>query len=225
MRSETPKHLHRLLGRRMVDWVIEATRALGPDPLVIVTSPSTRAAFDGLEVAVQAEPRGTGDALASARPALDGFEGDVLVVSGDAPRLTPGVLETLVAAHRREGAAATVLTFEPADARDYGRIVRGEDGSVRAIVEAVDATEDELKIGEANSSTYVFAAERLWPALDKLETGNVQGELYLTDAVRHLAADGDRVAAHVANPAEHAEGVNTRAELAAAARWPTVSVR
>ena len=217
MRSETPKHLHTLLGRRMVDWVIEATRALGPDPLVVVTSPSTRGAFDGVEVAVQAEARGTGDALAAARPALDGFDGDVLVVSGDSPRLTPGVLEKLVATHRREDAAATVLTFEPADPREYGRIVRGEDGSVQAIVEAADATEDELKIGEANSSTYVFAANRVWPALDRLEAANAQGELYLTDAVRHLAAGGGRVAAHVANPAEHAEGVNTRAELAAAA--------
>src|SRR2546421_7003293 len=84
MRSATPKHLHPLLGRRLVDWVIEATRGLGPDPLVVVTSPGTEGEFDGVTVAVQQEPRGTGDATAAAQEALGGFDGDVLVVSGDA---------------------------------------------------------------------------------------------------------------------------------------------
>ena len=217
MRSATPKHLHPMLGRRMVDWVIQAARALEPAPLVVVSSPYTRDAFDGVEVAIQAEPRGTGDALVSAREALDGFAGDVLVVSGDTPLLTSELLEGLVETHRRDESAATVLTFEPDDPGAYGRIVRGEDGEVREIVEAVDASEEQLRIGEANSSIYVFAAESLWLALDKLEAGNAQGELYLTDAVRHLVAGGERVAAHVANPALAAEGVNTRAELALAA--------
>ena len=217
MRSDTPKHLHLILGRRMVDWVLQATRALEPDKLVVVTSPDTHDAFDDVEVAVQAEPRGTGDALASARDALDGFDGDVLVVSGDTPLLTSELLERLVETHRGDGAAATVLTFEPDDLGAYGRIVRGADGGVTEIVEAADASEEQLKIGEANSSIYVFAADRVWPAVDKLEAANAQGELYLTDAVRHLVAGGERVAAHVANPAVDAEGVNTRVELAAAA--------
>ena len=217
MRSDTPKHLHPILGRRMVDWVLQATRALEPGKLVVVTSPDTHDAFDDVEVAVQAEPRGTGDALASARDALDGFDGDVLVVSGDTPLLTSELLERLVETHRGDGAAATVLTFEPDDLGAYGRIVRGADGGVTEIVEAADASEEQLKIGEANSSIYVFAADRVWPAVDKLEAANAQGELYLTDAVRHLVAGGERVAAHVANPALDAEGVNTRVELAAAA--------
>ena len=217
MRSDTPKHLHPILGRRMVDWVLQAIRVLEPDKLVVVTSPDTHEAFDDVEVAVQAEPRGTGDALASARDALDGFDGDVLVVSGDTPLLTSELLERLLETHRSDGAAATVLTFEPDDPGAYGRIVRGADGELSEIVEAVDASEEQLKIGEANSSIYVFAADRVWPAVDKLDAANAQGELYLTDAVRHLVADGERVAAHVANPALNAEGVNTRVELAAAA--------
>ena len=217
MRSDTPKHLHPILGRRMVDWVLQATRALDPVKLVVVSSPHTQDAFDDVEVAVQAEPRGTGDALASARDALDGFEGDVLVVSGDTPLLTSELLERLVETHRGDGAAATVLTFEPDDLGAYGRIVRGADGGVTEIVEAADASEEQLKIVEANSSIYVFVADRVWPAIDKLEAANAQGELYLTDAVRHLVAGGERVAAHVANPALDAEGVNTRVELAAAA--------
>jgi bifunctional UDP-N-acetylglucosamine pyrophosphorylase/glucosamine-1-phosphate N-acetyltransferase len=215
MRSATPKHFHPLLGRRLVDWVVEAARALDADPIVVVTASEGKDAFDGVEVAVQAEPLGTGDALASARGALDGVTGDILVLSGDAPALSVGVLRDLLDTHHREEAAATVLSFRPADPREYGRVIRDESG-IRAIVEAVDATPDQLAIDEVNSSIYVFDADRLWPALDQLEASNRQGELYLTDAVRHLVENGDRVAAYVAPDPIEAEGVNTRAELAAA---------
>src|SRR5438876_8311026 len=115
MRSETPKHLHPLLGRRLVDWALEAAGELGPEPLVVVTSPESKDAFAGVTVAVQDEPLGTGDAAAAAREALGGFEGDVLVVSGDAAAITSELLDRLLETHRREGAAATVLSFDRAD--------------------------------------------------------------------------------------------------------------
>ena len=216
MRSETPKHLHPLLGRRLVDWVIEAARALGPDPLVVVTSPGTEHLFDGVSVAVQEEPRGTGDAAAAARPALEGFDGDVLVVSGDAAAIRPQSLQALLETHRREQASATVLAFERADPGDYGRVVRDADGGLQAIVEAKDASEEELALTEINSSIYVFAAAKLWPALDRLRPENAQGELYLTDTIRDLVSEGERVAVYVDD--DDAEvGVNTRVELAATA--------
>ncbi len=216
MRSETPKHLHPLLGRRLVDWVVEAARALGPDPLVVVTSPGTEDAFEGVSVAVQTEPRGTGDAAAAARRALEGFDGDVLVVSGDAAAIRPESLQALLETHRREQAAATVLAFERANPGDYGRVVRGTDGGLQAIVEARDASEEELALTEINSSIYVFAAAKLWPALDRLRPENAQGELYLTDTIRDLVSEGERVAVYVDD--DDAEvGVNTRAELAATA--------
>jgi bifunctional UDP-N-acetylglucosamine pyrophosphorylase / glucosamine-1-phosphate N-acetyltransferase len=219
MRSRTPKHLHPLLGRRLADWVVEAARGLAPDPLVVVTSPDASDAFDGdgVTVAVQREPRGTGDAAAAARTSLDGFGGDVLVVTGDAATITTELLSRLLEMHRAEGAAATVLSFELPEPGAYGRIVRGGDGSLQAIVEARDADEDELRIREVNSSIYVFDAARLWPALERLQPNNAQGELYLTDTVRDLAAAGERVAVYRAEDAAEAEGVNTRAELAAAA--------
>src|SRR5690348_2951766 len=88
MKSATPKHLHPLLGRRMVDWVIAAARGAGADRVVVVASPSTAELFEGLEVAIQQQPRGTGDAVASARDALAGFDGDVVVLNGDVPALT-----------------------------------------------------------------------------------------------------------------------------------------
>jgi bifunctional UDP-N-acetylglucosamine pyrophosphorylase / glucosamine-1-phosphate N-acetyltransferase len=216
MRSGTPKHLHPLLGRRLVDWVVAAARAVDPDPLVIVSGPDHAAEFEGLAVAVQDEPLGTGHAVMAAKPALQNGGGELLVLAGDAPRLGGDTIRRLLETHREAGAAATVLTSRRDDPGDYGRIVRAADGSVRAIVEAADASEEERAIEEVNSSIYVFDAARLWPALDRLDPANVQGELYLTDAVRLLVEDGARVTAYEADPDEVA-GVNTRVELAAAA--------
>jgi bifunctional UDP-N-acetylglucosamine pyrophosphorylase/glucosamine-1-phosphate N-acetyltransferase len=216
MRSAVPKHLHPILGRRMVDWVLEAARPLGAAPLVVIASMESRDAFGDVEVAVQERPLGTGDAVRSAREAIGGAE-SLLVLSGDTPLLTTELLRELLDTHAREQAAATVLSFEPADSRSYGRIVRASDGTVQAIVEAADATPEQLELNECNSSIYVFRGDLLWPALERLEPHNAQGELYLTDAVRDLVAGGERVVAHVAVDAAETEGVNTRVELAAAA--------
>jgi bifunctional UDP-N-acetylglucosamine pyrophosphorylase/glucosamine-1-phosphate N-acetyltransferase len=217
MRSSTPKHLHPLLGRRIVDWVVAAAREAGAQPVVVVASPQTRDGFEGLDVAVQTEPLGTGDAVRAARAQLSSTSGDVLVLSGDTPLLTPEVLRELVETHRREGAAATVLSFEPPDPRAYGRLVRDGKSRLARIVEAADATPDELELREVNSSIYVFAADKLWPAVERLQPHNAQGELYLTDAIALLVGDGELVAIHVAPDPIATEGVNTRVELAAAA--------
>jgi len=216
MRSAVAKHLHPLLGRRMVDWVIVAAREAGADPIVVVASPQTAGDFQGLEVAVQTSPRGTGDAVRAARAALEGRSEHVLVLAGDAVLLSAEMLSDLAAAHLESGAAATVLGIEYPDARHYGRLVRGEDGRLARIVEAGDASEDELRIREANSSIYMFRSAALWPALERIEAHNAQGELYLTDTIGLLVGAGEAVAVHVvAEPFE--AGVNTRAELAEAA--------
>ena len=198
MRSATPKHLHPLLGRRMVDWVIELGRALGADPLVVVASPETASAFEGLPVVVQPVPLGTGDAVRWAREAVGDVD-DVIVLSGDHPLLTVELLAALRETHRLAAAAATVLSFVPADVRSYGRIVRGDDGNLARIVEAGDATPAELALSEVNSSIYVFRGDRLWPALDRLRPHNAQGELYLTDTLGMLIEEGAEVAVHVAS--------------------------
>ena len=217
MRSRTPKHLHRLLGRRVVDWVLEAARPLRPDPLVVVASAQARAELDGVQAVVQAEPRGTADAVATARPALDGFDGDVLVLSGDAPLLTTELLEGLLLAHREAAAGVTILSFEPTRPLPYGRVIRDEAGAVTGIVEAADATPEELAIAELNSSIYVFSAGQLWPALERIGSANAQGELYLTDAVAAIVGAGGRAAAFRSPDAASPVGVNTRSELALAA--------
>jgi bifunctional UDP-N-acetylglucosamine pyrophosphorylase / glucosamine-1-phosphate N-acetyltransferase len=216
MKSAVPKHLHPLLGRRLVDWVVAAVEPLGADPLILVVGPAAVDAFDGANVAVQQQPLGTGDSLRAARESVGDAE-QVLVVSGDHPRLSSQLLQQLVDNHRRSGATATVLSFEPSDPRAYGRIVRDEHGRLRQIVEDADADEAQRAIREVNSSIYVFEADKLWPALDRIQPVNAQGELYLTDAVRLLVEGGEEVAVFKAPDAGEVEGVNTRAELADAA--------
>jgi bifunctional UDP-N-acetylglucosamine pyrophosphorylase / glucosamine-1-phosphate N-acetyltransferase len=166
---------------------------------------------------VQEQPLGTGDAVRAARETLANVVGDVLVLNGDVPALSEEVVRALVAKHRETDAAATILTFVPEDARVYGRVVRRGNGDVARIVEAGDATPDELEVAEVNSGIYVFRADALWPLLDRLQPHNAQGELYVTDTIGFLVDDGARVAAFVAPDPLEAEGVNTRVELAAAA--------
>ena len=216
MRSQTPKHLHPLLGRRLIDWTIEAARGVSPARLVVVASPETHDAYDGVEVAVQQQPGGTGDAVGAAREALAGFDGDVLVVA-DTPLLTAELLEALVAEHRGASADVTILSFEPELPLPYGRVIRDENGGVRAIVEERDASPDELSVTELNSSIYVFRAAALWPALERLDSHNAQGELYLTDTLAHIVDDGGRAAVYRSPDPEAPVGVNTRADLAHAA--------
>jgi len=218
MKSATPKHLHPLLGRRLVDWVVEAVRPLAADPLVLVVAPDAVDAFEGIDVAVQEKPLGTGDSLRAARERVGNAQ-QLLVVSGDHPRLSSELLQQLVDEHRRSGATVTVLSFEPPDPLAYGRIVRDGNGLLQQIVEHEDADESQRAIREVNASIYVFEAGRLWPALEQIEPVNAQGELYLTDAVRLLVEGGEEVAVFKAPDADEIEGVNTRAELADAAAF------
>ena len=217
MKSATPKHLHTLLGRRMVDWVIAAAHDAGVERIVVVASPDSADSYDGYSVAVQEEPLGTGDAVRSAQAELGAVGGDVLVLNGDVPALRPETVRALLATHRGAGAAATVLSFEPPDARAYGRIVRDGAGRLARIVEAADASDEELALTEVNSGIYVFDGSKMWAVLDRLEPHNAQGELYVTDTLGLLVGAGEVVAVHTAEDAAEVEGINTRAELAVVA--------
>jgi bifunctional UDP-N-acetylglucosamine pyrophosphorylase/glucosamine-1-phosphate N-acetyltransferase len=217
MKSSVPKHLHPLLGRRVVDWVLDSARGSGADPLVVVASPQTSDVYDGVTVVVQEQPRGTGDAVATAQAALDGFAGSVLVLDAAAPLLTTELLSALVAHHDEQRAAVTVLTIEADRPLPYGRVVRDGDGTVKEIVEDRDATEQQRAIRELNSSIYVFDAGALREALGKLRPHNAQGELYLTDTVAHIVREGGRAVAWRSHDPVSPIGINNRAELALAA--------
>jgi bifunctional UDP-N-acetylglucosamine pyrophosphorylase/glucosamine-1-phosphate N-acetyltransferase len=220
MRSSTPKHLHSILGQRLLDWVIAAARPLDAQPFVIVSSPGSAGAVSDIEgavVAVQEQPLGTGHAVACARAVAEGRGGDVLVLSGDTPMLTTELLQTLVDEHRTAAAAVTVLSLELLDPGAYGRVVRDDAGRLAAIVEAKDASPAELELTEVNSSIYVFAGNVLWAALDQLDVHNAQGELYLTDCIHNIVSAGGTGTVLAAPDPTIAFGVNTRVELAAAA--------
>jgi bifunctional UDP-N-acetylglucosamine pyrophosphorylase / glucosamine-1-phosphate N-acetyltransferase len=221
MRSGRPKHLHPLLGRPVLGWVLEAARPLAPEPLVVVCSPGTREELaqmlpEEVELAVQVDPRGTGDAVAAAKSALEGSSSDILVLDGAAPLLSTPVLKALVEEHRGAGSAVTVLSIEPEEPLPYGRVLRDESGALRSIVEEGDASPEERAVRELNTSIYVFVAEALWPALERLDDENVQGELYLTDAVRQIVQDGGRGTVYRAADPIVGLGINNRAELAQA---------
>jgi bifunctional UDP-N-acetylglucosamine pyrophosphorylase / glucosamine-1-phosphate N-acetyltransferase len=222
MKSAVPKMLHPACGRPVLEWVVAAVAELGPARTVVVVphdGDDIRAILPpGVEAVAQERPLGTGDAARSARAALHGFEGDVLVLNGDHPLTDPASLRDLAAAREAASAAAAVLTFTrtPAVGADFGRIVRDPSGAVARIVEVRDATPEQRELTEVSSGIYLFRSQLLWPALERLDSANDQGELYLTDAVGLLVADGQTVVGHHHADPTVALGINTRADLAAA---------
>ena len=225
MRSDTPKVLHTLGGRTMLSHALHAVVKLAPDHLVVVLGKDRDrigAAVGGLatdlgrdiEVAVQDQQLGTGHAALCGLSALPAdFDGVVVVTSGDIPLLDADTLAALVAAHREQRAAVTVLTTTVPDATGYGRILRTQDGEVIAIVEETDATPQQRAIAEINSGIYAFDIDALRSALSRLSANNAQHELYLTDVISIVRADGRVVHAnHVADAALVA-GVNDRVQL------------
>ncbi|HQU34756.1 MAG TPA: NTP transferase domain-containing protein, partial [Thermoanaerobaculaceae bacterium] len=218
MKTATAKVLHEAGGRALVDHVLDALAPLVPRPLVIVVGhlrDQVERHLAGREAlfAVQDPPRGTGDAVGRALPLLP-REGEALVLSGDVPLIGSETLAALVELRRSRAAAAALATAVLPDAGDYGRIVRGADGDVTAVVEAKDATGEQREIHEVNAGTYVFDLAALRLSLVGLSPANAQQEYYLTDAIGILAARGMRVVGlPLADPAEMA-GVNSRADLA-----------
>jgi bifunctional UDP-N-acetylglucosamine pyrophosphorylase/glucosamine-1-phosphate N-acetyltransferase len=220
MRSRLPKVLHPLCGRPLLLWPVEAAREAGAERVVVVLGAEgdevRRVLPPGVEVVVQDPPAGTGDAVNTARAALEGAK-DVIVLSGDHPLLDAGFLTALAERHAASGAAATVTTRELEDPGQYGRVVRTPDGDIERIVETKspgDATAEELAIKEINAGTYVFAVEPLYEALSEVGTDNAQGEVYLGDALPILRQAGHRVAAYLTDDESISMGVNTRADLA-----------
>ena len=215
MRSRTPKVLHPVCGRPMLDWVVRAARDAGAERVVAVVRPDSAVgdgAGDGVELAEQREGEGTAAAVDAARELLGG-EDTVLLLSGDHPLITSDLLTQLLQAHEEQKADATILTTEELDPTAYGRIVRDRKGRVAKIVETKDersVSEEHLAIREINLGTYVFNGPALFDALAKVEpAGN--GERYLTAVFPLL----DSVAAFATDDISSAAGVNDRADLMA----------
>jgi bifunctional UDP-N-acetylglucosamine pyrophosphorylase / glucosamine-1-phosphate N-acetyltransferase len=215
MRSETPKVLHRICGKPMVEWVVDAARDAGAAQVVCVVRPGdgvARGLPDSVSIAEQRDGEGTGAAVLAARDETS--EGPVVVLSGDHPLVTPEQIAGLVAEHRTQGAGVTMLTTEQLDPAGYGRVVRSGAGEVERIVETKypdGVPPAELAIREVNLGTYVFDAPRLFEALD--EVGLENGERYLTGVLPILRGDGARVVAYRTDDASIALGINDRVGL------------
>jgi bifunctional UDP-N-acetylglucosamine pyrophosphorylase/glucosamine-1-phosphate N-acetyltransferase len=225
MKSRTPKILHEIGGRSMVGHALLAARSIDPRQLAVVVRHErdlvARHLTDVDPAAVivdQDDVPGTGRAVEVALQALDAEQhltGTVVVTYGDVPLLSGGLLAELVATHERDANAVTVLTAVLEDATGYGRILRGEDGTVTGIREHKDASEAERLIREVNSGIYAFDAAVLRDALVHVTTDNSQGEKYLTDVLALARRAGGRVAAVVTTDRWQVEGANDRVQLAA----------
>ena len=230
MRSTRPKALHRLCGRPMVQYVLDAAAQDEVRAAVVVVGHGANQvekvlgelAPAGLRLTFveQREQLGTGHAVSVAlhtvAEEMGDRDGDVLIVPGDTPLLRPGTVGTLLARHRDSLAAATVLSAIVEDPTGYGRIVREKDGSVARIVEERDATDVERLGHEVNTAIMVVRASVLGPALRRVGRQNAQQEYYLTDVIAELHDAGHVTAAMTLDDPREAAGVNDRAQLAAA---------
>ena len=198
MRSARPKVLHPLAGRPMLLHIVDvALEATGVRPIVVLSpgQPAVREVIDAIaEVVIQAEPRGTGDALRSL-PAERRDAGPVVVLYGDLPLLRAETIRSLVRAQVASGAACVLLTVVPGRPAGLGRVVRGSSGRVERVVEERDLPGGEPVPAECNAGVYVFSGTRLWPALEALSADNAQGEHYLTDLIGMLAPEVETVLA------------------------------
>ncbi|MEN8005636.1 MAG: NTP transferase domain-containing protein [Candidatus Krumholzibacteriota bacterium] len=220
MKSDLPKVLHRIADRPLLDHVLDTVAKVGIDHTVVVVGHQAglveeSCRRDGTEFVLQEPQLGTGHAVQVAAGNLRPG-GYTVVLAGDVPLLRAETLERLVEGTVSGGAAAVVLTCVVDDAGAYGRIVKDSAGRVLKIVEARDASESELALGEYNTGVFCFKTERLIEALGNLTTDNQQGEYYLTDTVAYLVEAGHPVEAVATLDPDEVVGINTVAELAVA---------
>lgn len=219
MQSDLPKVMHPLLGEPMLAYPVHtAVEVTGRRPVVIVgyRADLVRSALgDRCRYVVQREQKGTGHALRQAEALLRDESEIVLVTFGDMPLISPGSFRDLLDAHARTGGPLTMLSVIADDPRGFGRVVRGADGRVRAIVEEAVATPAQLAIRELNVSGYAFSNAWVWEALKKIRPAP-NGEYYLTDLVGIAAAEGHPVEAIPVREPGEAIGINTPEHLAEA---------
>lgn len=224
MKSSRAKVLHEALGAPLLEHVLRAVSALGLEPITVVVgheSDAVESAFSarGLDFVRQDPPMGTGHALQVAKERLALHpDRTVLVVNGDLPLLRAETLASLLKVHRDSRAAATLLTVVLEEPGSYGRVLRGTDGQVRAIVEAKDANPEERQVHEVNAGVYAFEVSSLLEVLGGLQRRNAQGEYYLTDAIGLLRSAGRSVHALPVSDPREVLGVNTVEELAIVSR-------
>lgn len=220
MKSNKPKPMSEVLGRPMLQWVIDSVRGAGVENICVVKGYKKECIEEyvatlpyKVETVYQAERLGTGHAVMMAKDFLKENKGDVVILCGDAPFMDKDTIADAFAQHDNENASATVISAVLEDSTGYGRIVRNADGSLKAIVEQKEADEETLKIKEVNSGGYWFDTEDLLSVLDKITSNNAACEYYLPDALKLLLSDNKTVGAFTASSADTVLGANDPAQL------------
>ncbi|PPR10693.1 MAG: Bifunctional protein GlmU [Alphaproteobacteria bacterium MarineAlpha11_Bin1] len=220
MESNLPKVLHPIANRPMISHIRSELDAVSPDKIVVVLAPGMDEVADAVapaDIAIQTEALGTGHAVLAAREAIEGFDGDVLILFGDTPLLTAETMQKMLSARRAaDNPALVVLGFRPDDPAEYGRLVTESGGGLKAIVEFRDATDHQRQLALCNAGIMVIRGEYLFPLLDAVENDNANGEYYLTDIIQIAHERGLNCAVMEATDPAEVVGVNSRAQLAEA---------
>ena len=221
MRSSLPKVLHAVGGRPMVDWSVALARDVGCERIIVVCSPGGAAVQEHIAstlgpdaIAIQDPPMGTGHAVLAAKDALSDFDGELVVLYGDTPLIPSQAVEDLFD-ELNGGAAIGVLGFQAADPGAYGRLITNAAGDLEAIVEAKEASPEQLAVSFCNSGVMAAPAATMFDLLSRVTNDNAKGEYYLTDIVG-LARGGGQTCRAVSCDEADVLGVNSRVELAQA---------
>ncbi|MBQ8539024.1 MAG: NTP transferase domain-containing protein [Ruminococcus sp.] len=220
MKSNMPKPMSQVLGKPMLQWVIDSVRAAGVENICVVKGYKKECIEEyvatlpyKVETVYQAERLGTGHAVMMAKDFLKENKGDVVILCGDAPFMDKDTIADAFTQHDSENASATVISAVLDDSTGYGRIVRNEDGSLKAIVEQKEADEETLRIKEVNSGGYWFDTEDLLSVLDKITADNAAAEYYLPDALKLLLSEGKTAGAFTASSPDTVLGANDPQQL------------
>lgn len=216
MKSSIPKVLHKIYGKPIINYLVDAVAPLKAQKNIVVINPKNRDIKDALEgcsvsFVLQKEPKGTGDAMKSAIENLKGFSGTILVLNGDTPLIRTATLKRLLWLHKKNKEDISIISFIARDPRSYGRIIR-KDNQVVSIIEDRDADSKKKEIKEVNSGIYAIESNAL-KLLKEIKINKAKGEYYLTDIVDIAVKKGYKVGAHILGSETELTGINTREDL------------
>lgn len=227
MKSETPKVLHTIFDKTLVGYVIEAVNGTGlaDENFVIVGHQAEKVEeyikdnYSNARTVLQSPQLGTGHAVSMVLPYLGDFDGEVVILCGDTPLITAETLKEFVEYHKENKSDLTVMSAIFDNPTNYGRIIRNSNGHVEGIVEEKDATAEQKGVKEINAGIYCLDWKKVKPAFSELKTNNAQGEYYLTDIIKWGNEQGLSVNAYTLKNNEEIYGINSKANLAEAAKF------
>ncbi len=219
MKSDLPKVLHPLLGKPMIQYVVDVCREIKAERILAVVGYQKQMVLDiigpqGVESVIQNEQFGTGHAVLQAEMQLKEYNGNVLVLCGDVPLISADTLNDLIQYHEEENAYATVLTCEEGDPTGYGRIIRNLDGSLKTTVEERDIQDESIrKVKEVSTGIFLFRSKELFEALKKVNNSNSQCEYYLPDVLKIFVNGNKKVGLYQTQNLGEIHGINTKEQL------------